>query len=136
MAESLTRDQAVTKRQKMKNNVRRRVYDALNVLIASGVLKKNSNKNVMFEENPHSRMKGLKLVVKKKHATSKKDLIKVINLKKKAINNKYILKNEAEAKLSALRNLISRNINKEEKDKKNSRFIGQELHDKLHEDKR
>mgnify|MGYP006279606139 FL=1 len=50
---------------KEEKNVRRRVYDALNVLIASGVLKKNSNKNVMYEDRPETRMRGLKLVVNK-----------------------------------------------------------------------
>lgn len=54
------------RKTKEEKNVRRRVYDALNVLIASGVLKKNVNKNVMYEEKPESRMKGLKLVIKKK----------------------------------------------------------------------
>ncbi|CAI2385821.1 unnamed protein product [Moneuplotes crassus] len=124
------------KKTKDEKNVRRRVYDALNVLIASGVLRKNSNKNVMFEEHPQNRIKGLKLTVKKKHETKKKDIIKAINLRKIAINNKYIIKQEVEAKLNALNNLISRNQNKEEKERKNSRFIGQELTDKIHEDKR
>lgn len=50
------------KKTKEEKNVRRRVYDALNVLIASGVLKKNANKNVLYEDKPESRMKGLKLV--------------------------------------------------------------------------
>lgn len=124
------------KKTKDEKNVRRRVYDALNVLIASGVLKKNSNKNVMFEEKPQSRMKGLKLIVRKKHETRKRDLIRAINQKKKLINEKYIIRDEAQAKLNALKNLLSRNKNKELKERKNSRFMSEELTDKILEDKR
>jgi hypothetical protein len=131
----LDRKSTNDRKTKEEKNVRRRVYDALNVLIASGVLKKNVNKNVMFEERPESRMKGLKLVVRNKHENKKRQLAKLIYLKKKDIQNKKKAAEESMKKLSAIKQLISRNKVKEIKEQYNSNFINHEMSVKAHEDR-
>ena len=93
------------RKTKEEKNVRRRVYDALNVLIASGVLKKNANKNVMYEERPESRMKGLKLVVKKRHENKKRHLAKRINSKRQLLQAKQEKMRIVSEKLNAITNL-------------------------------
>lgn len=37
--------------EKASQNIRRRIYDSLNVLIAVGILKRNNNKLIMNNEN-------------------------------------------------------------------------------------
>lgn len=105
----LDRKMSSDRKTKEEKNVRRRVYDALNVLIASGVLKKNANKNVMYEERPENRMKGLKLIIKKKHQNKKRQLLKLLEAKRNAIQEKNIQYQEARSKFNAIQNLISRN---------------------------
>ena len=111
------------KKTKEEKNVRRRVYDALNVLIASGVLKKNANKNVLYEEKPESRMKGLKLVFKKKNENKKRDIVKNINYKKFNNQNKRDRLTESLEKLIAFKKLIERNKSIHEHEKENEEQI-------------
>lgn len=122
------------RKTKEEKNVRRRVYDALNVLIASGVLKKNENKNVMFEEKPESRMKGLKLVVKKRHENKKRHLIKLIHNKRRDISAKRREYKESESKLRAIEALLYRNKTQEEKEKRRFPLMSNEISEKIHED--
>jgi hypothetical protein len=124
------------RKTKEEKNVRRRVYDALNVLIASGVLKKNINKNVMYEEKPETRMKGLKLVFRKKHENRKKNLMKAINARKSILQNKHDQAQEAIEKLNAIKYLIARNKVNEDRERRNSNLISQEMNVKINEDKR
>jgi len=44
-----------------------------------------ANKNVMFEEKPESRMKGLKLNFKKRNENRKRNLIREIIMKRRII---------------------------------------------------
>lgn len=124
------------RKTKEEKNVRRRVYDALNVLIASGVLRKNLNKNVMFEERPEVRMKGLKLTMKKKYENSKKNLIKAIYFKRKLLQEKHLQANEGMDRLKAISYLIRRNKEKEERERRSSNLMSNELQVKINEDKR
>lgn len=123
------------KKTKEEKNVRRRVYDALNVLIASGVLKKNANKNVLYEEKPENRMKGLKLVIKKKNEYKKRDLLKSINFKRFNNQNKRERLRESLEKLIAYKKLIERNKSLTEIEKVQDVIMNHEIYDKIHEDK-
>lgn len=123
------------KKTKEEKNVRRRVYDALNVLIASGVLKKNANKNVLYEEKPENRMKGLKLVIKKKNEYKKRDLLKSINFKRFNNQNKKDKLKDSLEKLIAFKKLIERNKALNECEKIQDVIMNNEIYDKIHEDK-
>jgi hypothetical protein len=123
------------RKTKEEKNVRRRVYDALNVLIASGVLKKNENKNVMYEERPESRMKGLKLVIKRSLKNKKRHLIKLIHNKRKEISVKKKEYKESESKLRAIEALLYRNKLKEERETRAFPLVSHEISEKIHEDK-
>lgn len=109
------------------------MYDALNVLIASGVLKKNVNKNVMFEEKPENRMKGLKLVIKKKSENKKKSLSKAQYIKQQVLQNKRKRLKEAREKLNAIQTLINRNKAQEETTRKEAKLTSQEITDTIQE---
>ena len=123
------------RKTKEEKNVRRRVYDALNVLIACGVLKKNANKNVMYEERPEARLKGLKFVVNKKQYTNKKKaLTKQIAKKKNDIKQKRIQVREAYEKLNSFKNLIDRNKAKEASSRHFDKMIEHEIGGKILED--
>lgn len=136
LVESWINKSSNDRKTKEEKNVRRRVYDALNVLIASGVLKKNINKNVMYEEKPETRMKGLKLVFRKKHENRKKQLMKVINARKSILQSKHDQAQESIEKLNAIKLLIARNKINEQRERRNSNLISQEMNVKIHEDKR
>ena len=58
------------------------------------MLKKNANKNVMFEEKPESRMKGLKLNFKKRNENRKRNLIREIIMKRRIIQEKHEIMKE------------------------------------------
>jgi hypothetical protein len=115
------------RKTKEEKNVRRRVYDALNVLIASGVLKKNINKNVMYEEKPENRMKGLKLVIKKKSENKRKNLSKAQYIKEQVLQNKRQRLKEVRERLNALQTLITRNKADHESMKREDRLTSQEI---------
>lgn len=136
LVESWINKSSNDRKTKEEKNVRRRVYDALNVLIASGVLKKNINKNVMYEEKPETRMKGLKLVFRKKHENKKKQLMKAINARKSILQSKHDQAQESIEKLNAIKLLIARNKINEQRERRNSNLISQEMNVKIHEDKR
>lgn len=123
------------RKTKEEKNVRRRVYDALNVLIASGVLRKNANKNVTYEDKPETRMRGLKLVVKKKHENKKKHLAKAIYTKKAQLTGKRQKLKEHLDKLIALKTLIKRNKTQEAQHTMRDQLMSHEIHEKIHEDK-
>ena len=90
----------------------------------------------MFEERPESRMKGLKLIFKRKYESQKRNLLKDIHLRRKSNQEKQELLDEASNKLRAIKFLISRNKRNEELEKRNSYLISNELQVKINEDKR
>lgn len=125
------------RKTKEEKNVRRRVYDALNVLIASGVLKKNANKNVMYEDKPESRMKGLRVVVKRRQTGNKKKvLLRKLEEKVSQRQEKLMQLEEASQKLNAIQNLIKRNTQRERGNKSSFNFVDRVLNAKVNEDKK
>ena len=135
MEESLINKSSHEKKTKEEKNVRRRVYDALNVLIASGVLKKNANKNVLYEEKPENRMKGLKLVIKKKNENKKRDLLRTIDYRRYNNQDKRDRLTESLEKLIAFRKLIERNKSQMIHEKVNDVIMNNEIYGKINEDR-
>ena len=127
---------AITDRKtKEEKNVRRRVYDALNVLIACGVLKKNSNKNVMYEDKPENRLKGLKVMIKKKHKGKKKTVVRQLSTKRSTLESKRSQLKESLEKLYAIKKLIKRNKEKEDRTRHYDKMVEHEFSEKLISDK-
>lgn len=90
----------------------------------------------MYEEKPETRMRGLKLVFRKKHENKKKQLMKAINARKSILQSKHDQAQEAIEKLNAIKLLIARNKINEQRERRNSNLISQEMNVKIHEDKR
>lgn len=81
-------------------------------------------------------MRGLKLVFRKKHENKKKQLMKAINARKSILQSKHDQAQEAIEKLNAIKLLIARNKINEQRERRNSNLISQEMNVKIHEDKR
>ena len=81
----------------------------------------------MYEEKPENRMKGLKLVIKKKSENKKKNLSKAQFIKQQVLQNKRQRLKEVREKLNAIQALITRNKEEHESMKKEARLTSQEI---------